>query len=147
MFNLSGSEIVFILLAALVLLGPEKLPETLRKVGRVYAEVRKISNGFQSELRNVIEEPTRDIRNAFEEPARELRNTAEQAKSAFSLQGTSGTKPVSAAPQGVAAAVAAETAVAADADAVAEAQPAPDEAPPAAPVELPVASEDSETPA
>jgi len=85
-FNLSGSEIVFILLAALVLLGPEKLPETLRKVGRVYAEVRKISNGFQSELRNVLDEPTKEIRNAFEEPAKELRNTAEQAKSAFSLQ-------------------------------------------------------------
>lgn len=86
MFNLSGSEIIFILLAALVLLGPEKLPETLRKVGRVYAEVRKISNGFQSELRNVLDEPTKEIRNAFEEPAKELRNTAEQAKSAFSLQ-------------------------------------------------------------
>lgn len=86
MFNLSGSEIVFILLAALVLLGPEKLPETLRKVGRVYAEVRKISNGFQSELRNAIDEPTKEIRNAFEEPAKEIRNTAEQAKSAFSLQ-------------------------------------------------------------
>ena len=86
MFNLSGSEIVFILLAALVLLGPEKLPETLRKVGRVYAEVRKISNGFQSELRNVLDEPTKEIRNAFEEPAKEIRNTAEQAKSAFSLQ-------------------------------------------------------------
>jgi sec-independent protein translocase protein TatB len=85
-FNLSGSEIVFILLAALVLLGPEKLPETLRKVGRVYAEVRKISNGFQSELRSVIDEPTKEIRNAFEEPAKEIRNTAEQAKSAFSLQ-------------------------------------------------------------
>jgi Tat protein translocase TatB subunit len=85
-FNLSGTEIVFILLAALVLLGPEKLPETLRKVGRVYAEVRKISNGFQSELRNVIDEPTKEIRTAFEEPAKELRNTAEQAKSAFSLQ-------------------------------------------------------------
>jgi sec-independent protein translocase protein TatB len=83
-FNLSGSEIVFILLAALVLLGPEKLPETLRKVGRVYAEVRKISNGFQSELRNVLDEPTREIRNVFEEPTRELRNTAEQAKAAFS---------------------------------------------------------------
>jgi Tat protein translocase TatB subunit len=102
-FNLSGSEIAFILLAALVLLGPEKLPETLRKVGRVYAEVRKISNGFQSELRNAIEEPTKEIRNAFEEPAKEIRNTAEQAKSAFSLQqlnpnGTSTTSSRPAAP-------------------------------------------------
>lgn len=92
MFNLSGSEFVFILLAALVLLGPEKLPETLRKVGRVYAEVKKISNGFQSEIRNVLDEPTREIRNAFEEPARELRNTAEQARSAFNLGGTASTR-------------------------------------------------------
>jgi sec-independent protein translocase protein TatB len=104
-FNLSGSEIVFILLAALVLLGPEKLPETLRKVGRVYAEVRKISNGFQSELRNALDEPTKEIRNAFEEPAKEIRNTAEQAKSAFSLQQlnpngkpTTPTTPVAGAP-------------------------------------------------
>jgi sec-independent protein translocase protein TatB len=74
-FNLSGSEIVFIMLAALVLLGPEKLPEALRRVGRVYAEVRKISQGFQSELRNAIEEP-----------AREIRETTQQAKSAFSLK-------------------------------------------------------------
>lgn len=77
---------IFILLAALVLLGPEKLPEAMRKVGRIYSEVRKISSGFQSELRNALDEPTKDLRDAFEQPAKELRNTAEQAKSAFSLQ-------------------------------------------------------------
>ncbi len=116
MFNLSGTEIVFILLAALVLLGPEKLPEAMRKVGRVYAEVKKISNGFQSEIRSVLDEPTRDIRNAFEEPARELRNTAEQARSAFNLNTatskSSASSSAPAAPQppppGEAAAVAAE---------------------------------------
>jgi sec-independent protein translocase protein TatB len=113
-FNLSGTEIVFILLAALVLLGPEKLPEAMRKVGRVYAEVKKISNGFQAEIRSVIDEPTRDIRNAFEDPARELRNTAEQARAAFNLN-TSDAKttsaPPAAQPAGEAAAAAAETAV------------------------------------
>jgi sec-independent protein translocase protein TatB len=35
-FNLSGSEIVVILLLALIVLGPEKLPEAIRRFARVY---------------------------------------------------------------------------------------------------------------
>lgn len=71
MFNLSGSEIVVILLLALIVLGPEKLPEAIRKFGRVYSEIRKISNGFQSEFKS-----------AFEEPMRELRETAQLTRDA-----------------------------------------------------------------
>jgi sec-independent protein translocase protein TatB len=70
-FNLSGSEIVVILLLALIVLGPEKLPEAIRKFGRVYSEIRKISNGFQSEFKN-----------AFDEPMRELRETAQLTRDA-----------------------------------------------------------------
>lgn len=69
MFNLSGSEVVFILLAALVVLGPEKLPGAIRQFGRIYSELRKMGQGFQSELRD-----------AFDEPMRELRETADLAK-------------------------------------------------------------------
>ncbi len=71
MFNLSGSEIVVILLLALIVLGPEKLPEAIRKFSRVYNEVRKISNGFQSEFKN-----------AFDEPMKELRETAQLTRDA-----------------------------------------------------------------
>lgn len=71
MFNLSGSEIVVILLLALIVLGPEKLPEAIRKFGRVYSEIRKISNGFQSEFKN-----------AFDEPMKELRETAQLTRDA-----------------------------------------------------------------
>ena len=42
MFNLSGTEIVVILLLALVVLGPEKLPDALRRAGRTYAELKKM---------------------------------------------------------------------------------------------------------
>jgi sec-independent protein translocase protein TatB len=70
-FNLSGSEIVVILLLALIVLGPEKLPEAIRRFGRVYSEIRKISNGFQSEFKN-----------AFDEPMRELRETAQLTRDA-----------------------------------------------------------------
>ena len=72
MFNLSGSEIFFLLLIGLVVLGPEKLPEAMRKFGRVYQEVRKVAGGMQS-----------DLRQTFEDPAKEMRKTAEQAKRIF----------------------------------------------------------------
>jgi len=62
MFNLSGSEIVFLLLLALIVLGPEKLPEAVRKFGKVYAEVKKMGAGFQSELKSALDEPMREMR-------------------------------------------------------------------------------------
>ncbi|MFM8562365.1 MAG: Sec-independent protein translocase protein TatB [Acidimicrobiia bacterium] len=71
MFNLSGSEIVVILLLALIVLGPEKLPEAIRRFGRVYGELKRMSTGFQSELKN-----------AFDEPMREIRETTQLAKDA-----------------------------------------------------------------
>ncbi len=62
MFNLSGSEIVFLLLIALIVLGPEKLPDAVRKFGKVYAEFKKMSTGFQSELKSALDEPMREMR-------------------------------------------------------------------------------------
>ena len=64
MFNVTGGEVVLLLIVALVVLGPDKLPEMLRKVGRVYGEIRKMANGFQSEFREAFEEPIREFREA-----------------------------------------------------------------------------------
>jgi sec-independent protein translocase protein TatB len=61
-FNLSGSELVFLLLLALIILGPEKLPEAVRKFGKTYGEVKKMSSGFQNELRSALDEPMREMR-------------------------------------------------------------------------------------
>src|SRR3954451_20437612 len=61
-----------ILLVALVVLGPDKLPDAIRRVGRVYGELRRMSNGFQAELRD-----------AFDEPIREMRSTMDVARSGF----------------------------------------------------------------
>jgi len=55
MFNVGGSEIIVILLLALLLLGPEKLPETARKVGRFLAEVRRVTSGFEEEVRSAMD--------------------------------------------------------------------------------------------
>lgn len=62
MFNLTGSEIVVILLLALVVLGPEKLPDAIRRVGRTYAELKKLGSGFQEEFKSAMDEPIREMR-------------------------------------------------------------------------------------
>ncbi len=62
MFNLSGSEMVFLLLLALIILGPEKLPDAVRRFGKGYSEFKKMSSGFQSELKSALDEPMREMR-------------------------------------------------------------------------------------
>ncbi|MDE0701561.1 MAG: hypothetical protein F4Y27_12985 [Acidimicrobiaceae bacterium] len=57
MGNLAGMEVVVILLVALVVLGPKKLPEATRQVGRALSELKRISSGFQREMREAIEDP------------------------------------------------------------------------------------------
>ena len=62
MFNIQGSELIFLLLVALVILGPEKLPDAVRKFTKAYTEFRKMANGFQGELKQVLDEPMRELR-------------------------------------------------------------------------------------
>ena len=76
MFNLQGSEIIVILLLALVVLGPEKLPEAVRKFTQTYAELKKMSTGFQSELKSALDEPMREMR----ETANLVRDAADPRK-------------------------------------------------------------------
>jgi len=70
-FNLQGSEIIVILLIALVVLGPERLPDAIRRFMQTYNELKKMGGGFQSE-----------IKAAFDEPMREMRDTAKMVRDA-----------------------------------------------------------------
>jgi Tat protein translocase TatB subunit len=58
MFNVGGGEVIVILIAALIVLGPDKLPNAARQVGKYLAEFRKISSGFQDELRSAMDVST-----------------------------------------------------------------------------------------
>jgi sec-independent protein translocase protein TatB len=82
-FNFSGSEIVFLLLLALIVLGPEKLPDAVRKFGKTYGEFKKMTTGFQSELKSALDEPMREMRDtadAFKKAASFDFDTAEPAQ-------------------------------------------------------------------
>ena len=48
--NLGLQEMVFILVLALVLVGPRKLPEVARQLGKFLAEFKRASNEFRSQL-------------------------------------------------------------------------------------------------
>ncbi len=60
MFNIGPGELMAIAAVALIVLGPQRLPQALRSVGRVVGELRRISGGFQDELRRAIDESDAD---------------------------------------------------------------------------------------
>ena len=60
--SLGGGEVIAILIIGLIVLGPEKLPDAIRKFGNIYGEFRRMSQGFQSELRDAFDEPLQSLR-------------------------------------------------------------------------------------
>jgi Tat protein translocase TatB subunit len=51
MFGIGFPELVMILAVALIVLGPQRLPEVARMLGRAYAQLRRASEEFQSTIR------------------------------------------------------------------------------------------------
>jgi sec-independent protein translocase protein TatB len=59
MLNIGGWEVLIILLVALLVLGPERLPDAAKQVGRMMSEFRKISSGFQQEMKAAMKDPVK----------------------------------------------------------------------------------------
>lgn len=55
--NVGGAEVLVILVVALLVLGPEKLPGAARQVGKAIGELRRLGSGFQAEMRDAMQEP------------------------------------------------------------------------------------------
>ena len=90
MFNFSGSEIIFLLILGLVVLGPEKLPPVLRKMGQLYGQFKRVTGDAQSEFRGAFAEPIRDMQKAaneyksvFTDASKEVEGEYLQTKSLF----------------------------------------------------------------
>ena len=58
--SLGPMEVLVVLVVALLVLGPQKLPEAGRQLGKALAELRRWSSDLQGELRDALE-PDRDI--------------------------------------------------------------------------------------
>ncbi len=70
MFGIGAPELVIILVVALVVLGPKRLPELARGLGRTLGEFRRATSGITEELSNA--------RVMLEEEVRQAEQTAQQ---------------------------------------------------------------------
>lgn len=56
MFDIGGSELLLIVIVAIVVIGPKDLPMALRTAGRWIAKVRRVSGHFRSGIETMVRE-------------------------------------------------------------------------------------------
>lgn len=56
MFNLGPMELLVIVVVALVVLGPQRLPEAMRQVGKGVAEVRRWSSTMTTSVQSAFDD-------------------------------------------------------------------------------------------
>lgn len=60
MFGIGGQELLLILVLALILLGPSKLPDLMKTLGKAMGEFQRASNDFQKEIQEAGKMPSGD---------------------------------------------------------------------------------------
>ena len=87
MFGIGPEELILVLIVALLVLGPERLPRMARDVGRVVGELRRTSDEFRTEFLQAdkyLEKPAASASAAIAEPAAIAATTpADPNESAF----------------------------------------------------------------
>jgi Tat protein translocase TatB subunit len=111
MFNVGGGEFVVIAVLALIVLGPQRLPDAARQIGRFLGDLRNMSAGFQRELESALEDVdpgaraavTKAVMGRVPVASTPLARGLSTAVAAVSAQGTppadEGAAPTAAAPR------------------------------------------------
>lgn len=71
MFGIGVPELAVILVIALIVLGPTRLPDVAKAVGRALAEFRKATSDISDELKDVRRTLEQEVRNAERESQRQ----------------------------------------------------------------------------
>ena len=62
MLSLGGGELILILVAAIVLIGPEKLPDAARWLGRTWGGLRRTMDDVTAEFRRELHAADEEVR-------------------------------------------------------------------------------------
>lgn len=72
MFGVGLPELIVIAVIALLIFGPDKLPELTQKFGRFAGQTRKMSDSVRREFYNAVYTPAEQFRRDLEKGTREL---------------------------------------------------------------------------
>ncbi len=78
-FNIGAPELLLILIIALIVVGPRRLPEIARNLGKIMNDLRKMSQEFTTQMMQELNAPAKEleeIKQELEAPAKELREMA-----------------------------------------------------------------------
>ena len=70
MGNIGGPELLVVLIVALLVLGPTRLPQAARSMGKAMAEFRRVTGGLQAEVRDAVTQLEREVDDSTPEPPR-----------------------------------------------------------------------------
>jgi len=113
MFGIGTPELIVILIVALIVLGPERLPEIARALGKGLAELRRATSGLTDEIQNARIMFEGEVQASARKPPANLPTPPAAVPQATTLQ----TKPPPAPAPDASAPPAATTVAAAPADA------------------------------
>jgi TatA/E family protein of Tat protein translocase len=79
--SLGGAELLVILVLALLLFGPRKLPEIGRTIGKGLSEFRKATSDFKANLEREVDlSEVKEARDTLRDAKRDLRSTIDGAR-------------------------------------------------------------------
>jgi len=82
--GIGPGEVLLILVLALIVFGPKRLPEIGRTLGKTIKEIRNVSEELTTQFRGELAEVTEDLQSLTEEAEGELRTVTEGLQEASS---------------------------------------------------------------
>ena len=77
MFGISFPELAVVAFIALLVLGPERLPEAMRTLGKLVGMGKKTADSVRREFYNAVYVPAKEIKSNVDLASRELRSVAQ----------------------------------------------------------------------
>lgn len=86
MFGIGASELVVIVIVALIVVGPKKLPDALRAVGKALGQFRRATSDLRREVGydEVVSEVTKPLRDGMASVQEEMRRVEGDVRDGFS---------------------------------------------------------------